>query len=158
MANLRVEIEGTRLHKRIAATIANLDPSGPATKATLFRIGTMVRNRAVDNLTKVGAIGTGRLRASGSFSIEASEQSAKLLIGFFGIKYARMVELGGPFTDRMRRAMFASFRERGQRPRPGKGVIKGGQYQGRPYLGPALKASTPEIIDMLKSLVKGEKS
>lgn len=148
----RVEVVKSRLVARIAARIANLDPNGTEAKAVLFRIGTMLRNLAIGNLNRSGAVDKGRLKASINFSIEGTRDLARLTVGVYGRKYARIVELGGPFTDEMRKAMFASFREMGMKPRAGKGIIKNGYYRARPYLAPALREATPEIREQIRAL------
>lgn len=155
-SKLRVEVVSNRVTSRIAATLKNLDPNSPETKGVLFRIGTMLRNMAIGNLTTLGAVDRGRLRASINFTIEASGENARLTVGAFGVKYARIVELGGPFTDQMRKAMFASFRELGMKPKEGKGIIRGGYYRARPYLAPALREARPTIVEAVQGLYKKE--
>jgi hypothetical protein len=138
---------------RLTVLLDGVDPNGPEFRAGLFRIGTLLRNRAVAHLTRQSAVDEGTLRASISFKIEASNDISRVIVGAFGIKYARMVEHGGAFTDQMRKAMFASFRDRGKPRRPGKGIISGGWYQARPFIGPAVKESQAEIIGILKDMV-----
>ena len=138
---------------RITVVLDGLDPNSPAFRGALFRIGTTIRNQAVANITQSGAVDEGLLRASISFKIESSRDLSRVIVGAFGIKYARMVEFGGAFTDQMRKAMFASFIERGKPKRPGKGVITSGQYKARPYLGPAVRQSSGEVKGILKDLI-----
>lgn len=125
-------------------------PNSPEYKRALFHVGTVVRNIAMENLTRQGAISSGQLRARMAFRIEGNADVQRVLIGAFGVRYARMVEQGGAFTDAMRRAMFASFRERGLPPRQGKGVITGNRYRARPYLAPALRQARATIVKLLR--------
>ena len=115
----------------------------------LFAIGNLVKNQAVDNITASGAVDTGELRSKIQFIIEEGAGISRVVVGAFGVKYARMVEFGGPFTDQMRKAMFATFRDRGKTPKPGKGIIGGGWYQARPFLGPAVRDSVPDVQEIL---------
>lgn len=138
---------------RLTVVLDGIDPNGQEYRAALFRIGSLMRNRAVAIITKEGAVDEGILRASISFKIESSSDISRLIVGAFGIKYARMVEYGGAFTDQMRKAMFASFRDRGKPRKPGKGIISGGRYQARPFIGPAARQSLPEVKGILKDLI-----
>lgn len=138
---------------RLTVVLDGIDPNGAEYRAALFRIGTLMRNKAVAIITQEGAVDEGILRASISFKIESSQDISRVIVGAFGIKYARMVEHGGAFTDQMRKAMFASFRDRGKPKKPGKGIISGGRYQARPFIGPAAQQSLPELKGILKDLI-----
>ena len=134
--------------------LQNLDPRSPRFKQAQFMIGSHIRNAAIENITAVGAVDTGLLRSSIRFDIRTMKGASLLNVGAFGTPYARMVEYGGPFTDRMRRAMFARFKEEGRKPRPGKGVIRGGHYEERPFLRPAIKNSEDYILETLRGIAK----
>lgn len=139
---------------RLVQIVSSADPNSPKFKAALFRIGTLVRNRAVRKITERDAVDEGFLRGSIAFRIESNGDISTVTVGAFGVKYARIVEFGGAFTDQMRKAMFASFRRQGKPKRPGKGVIKGGIYRARPWLGPAVKQSRGEVRGILRSLIR----
>ena len=141
---------------RLTVLLDGVDPNGQEFRAALFRIGTLLRNRAVMEITRQGAVDEGILRASISFKIEASQDISRVIVGAFGIKYARMVEHGGAFTDQMRKAMFASFRDRGKPRRPSKGIIVGRRYRARPFIGPAITQSRGEVRGILRSLIGRE--
>lgn len=132
-----------------------LNPDDPQTMRVLFQIGTMLRNMAVGNISRMGAVDQGRLRASINFTIESNGSATRLIVGAFGMKYARIVELGGAFTDQMRKAMFASFNARGLKRKEGKGIIRDGYYRARPFMGPALADAKPEIIAKFRDLISG---
>ena len=137
---------------RFVKRLNKVSPDSPEFRAVLFRIGTLIRNEAVDNLTRSGAIDSGVLRSSISFDIQGNQNIQEVIVGAFGVRYARMVEFGGAFTDQMRKAMFASFNNRGKPPKTGKGIIQGGRYQARPYLGPAVRDSQEEVKGLLMRL------
>jgi hypothetical protein len=138
---------------RILARLARYKPDSPEMAQALFAIGNLVANRAKVNLTTMGAVGSygggGQLRARTTFRIEKAAGISTVSIGAFGVKYARMVEFGGVMTKRQMRAMFASFNERGMKRRPGKGIIVGMRYRGRPALTNAFAESRPSILAAL---------
>jgi hypothetical protein len=119
----------------------------------MFFIGNEIRNRAIDNLTESGAIDSGALRNSIRFDLSQAAGLSVLSIGAFGQPHARIVEHGGPFTDKMRRAMFAKFKDEGRKPKKSKGIIRAKHYTARPYLGPAVEDAQPLIERILKDLV-----
>jgi hypothetical protein len=98
------------------------------------------------------AVDSGKLRSSIRFDIRTTKNLSILTVSAFGVPYARMVEYGGPFTDKMRRAMFARLRDMGKPKRPGKGIIRAGHYQARPFLRPAISESIPFIRKTIRGL------
>lgn len=155
MTTAGVKIEKSEVKNQIIGRIAGAGflPNDPRTKQTLFKIGVLVSNLAKANLTNQGIVSSGQLRAKTTFLLEGNQDVQRVLIGPFGVKYARMVELGGAFTRQQQKAMFASFRERGLKKKEGKGVIKGGRYRARPYLAPALRDSRKQINEMVRSII-----
>jgi len=139
-----------RLRDRIAA----LRPDSPQMAAAFHKIGLLIVARAKMNATRLGIVDRGGLRESIRYEFSKEGDAAVLRTGSFGIKYAALNEFGGPFTKRMRRAMFASMRSRGGPPRPSKGVIQGGRFKARPYLRPAFKDSRDFIITTLREVLK----
>lgn len=142
-----------RLMARLERAVA-MNESGPEVGAALFAIGTLVSNNAKRRLARLGAVDTGFLRASVAHRIEQSRGLATVVIGPFGVKYARMVEYGGVMTRRQMRAMFATMHRMGRK-QASKGIIKGGRYRGRPYMGPALNDSRSQIEQIIRNLVMG---
>lgn len=128
---------------------------GPALDKALFDIGTLVRNDAIGNITRRKIVDEGFLRANVSFKLEKSAGVSRVVVGAFGVKYGRMVEYGGAFTDRQRRAMFASLREQGKLEKnyKPKGVIVGNVYRARPFLNPAVDKNYKAIKGIIRSAV-----
>lgn len=155
MAGIKITSNLDEVRNRIVARLEKTKGNSEEMKKALFAIGNTVRNSAIDNVTEIGAVDSGILRSSISFDIVGNENLQTLTVGAFGVKYARMVEFGGIFTDRMRRAMFASFKDRGKPPRPGKGIIGSGQYKARPFIGPAIQENKDKIRDILLRVPKG---
>lgn len=103
------------------------------------------------NLRRKGMIDTGRLINSVRYEIYTKGQSVGVNIGSFGTPYAAIHEFGGEFTNEMRRAMFASLRDRGRLKsnyQP-KGVIRDNYIQPRPYLRPAMRSSQNFTVKIL---------
>jgi phage gpG-like protein len=77
-------------------------------------------------------------------------------VGSFNVVYAAMNEFGGNFTDRQRRAMFASLSDRyggkiPKRARSGTSVIQGNYWRPRPFIRPAVKMNQKYIVDMIRT-------
>lgn len=146
---------GSRKSKRLTVLLDGVDPFHPQFRAALFQIGTTIRNKAVSIITREGAVDEGVLRASISFEIQANKGISRVIVGAFGIKYARLVEYGGAFTDQMRKAMFASLRDQGKlnRKYTPKGIIVGKRYRARPYIGPAVTQTRGEVRGILKDVI-----
>lgn len=148
---------GQELERRIAMKIRKFEPDDPKLREVMLRIGFLVETHAKLNIRRYGAIDTGRLFNSIRSEFYQLGTKAGIRVGSFGVPYAAMNEFGGPFTDRQRRAMFASLRERGKlQPGTGlgKGVIKGRRWRKRPYLRPAVVANSDKIIDLIRGLFK----
>ena len=152
LKNLSQEIEN-----RIALKMRAIEPNSPKMRETLLRIGFIIEAQAKMNIRKVGAIDTGRLLNSIRSEFYQSGDKVGIRVGSFGVPYAALHEFGGPFTDRQRRAMFASMRDRGKLG-PGKGVdkgvIQGGRFLARPYLKPAVETHRNRIIDIIRNLFR----
>jgi len=142
-----------KVSRRLIVNLRNLDTSSVRFKQAMFFIGNEIRNIAIDNLTKSGAVASGGLRSSVRFDISQANGISVLTVGAYGQPHARIVEHGGPFTDKMRRAMFAKFKDEGRKPKKGKGIIRAKHYKARPYLGPAVEEAQPFIEKILKDLV-----
>lgn len=155
MAKVELTPQSKRNAVRIMARLKKLGNSdSPEVQSALNQIGNMVKNQAIANITQIGMVsaGGGHLRASMQYRTERANGVARVVIGPFGIPYARINEFGGVFTKQMRGAMFASFRERGLPPAAGKGIISGNLWRARPYLIPALAACRPRIKKILQSI------
>lgn len=133
-------------------------PDDPAFREAMLRIGFLLEAQAKLNIRSKGIIDTGRLLNSIQTRFYKRDTKVGVNVGSFGVPYAALHEFGGPFTDRQRRAMFASLRERGRlgkgRLGPDKGVIQGGRFMGRPYLKPALAQHTGRILDIIRGLFR----
>lgn len=146
------------IERRIAAKMKRYQPDDPALREALLRIGFMLEAQAKINIRRQGIIDTGRLLNSIQTRFYTRGDRVGINVGSFGVPYAALHEFGGPFTDRQRRAMFASLRERGRlgpnRKGTDKGVIQGGQFRARPYLRPAIDTHRQRIIDIIRGLFR----
>lgn len=147
---------GAELERRIRARLSSFEPGSPELKGALYRVGFLIEAEAKLNLRRKGVIDTGRLINSVQTTVYAHGSKVGVRVGPRGVPYAAMHEFGGPFTDRQRRAMFASLKDRGKlgRPYSPKGVIVGGRFRERPYLRPAVMTHRKRIIEIIRSLFK----
>lgn len=141
--------------ERILAQLAKYQPDSPQMKQALFVIGTIVSTQAKENLKTAKpapAFDSGFLHGKIGFQLEGSGDVSRVVVGAFGVKYARMVEFGGVMTKRQLAAMFASFNETKKKKFAPKGIIKNRVYAARPYLTPALEQSRAEIVKTLSKI------
>lgn len=143
------------LERRIAVRLKKFEPDSRQMREALTRIGIMIEGQAKINVRKHTMIDSGRLINSIRYELFKSPGQAGVRVGPFGIPYAAMHEFGGVMTDRQRRAMFASLRERGKlgKTRQAKGVIVGGRFRERPYLRPAVLKHRARIVDIIRGLL-----
>lgn len=146
------------LEARIARRMKRFEPDDPALKETLLRIGFMLETQAKLNIRRQGIIDTGRLFNSIRSQFYQRGDRVGVMVGSFGVPYAALHEFGGYISDRQRRAMFASLRERGRLAAGGKGedkgVLQGNRMLSRPYLRPAILTHRARIIDLIRDLFK----
>jgi phage gpG-like protein len=139
------------LIKRISVRTRRYVFSDADAKKRLTRIALLLENQTKINIRRQGIVDTGNLLNSIQSRVVAREHRAIISYGSFGVAYAGLHEFGGPFTDRMRRAMFAKLRARGAPPKPGKGIVQGGYIRARPYIRPSLIQQRRRILEILKA-------
>lgn len=157
MATIPLQSLSDEIENRIARRIRKFQPDSPELREALLRIGFLVESQAKLNVRRIGAIDTGRLLNSIRTQFYKQGDQVGVRVGSFGVPYASLHEFGGPFTDRQRRAMFASLRDRGRLGKGrgvDKGVVQGGRFLARPYLRPALLTHTSRIIDIIRGLFR----
>lgn len=121
----------------------------------MFKMGVLIKNQAKINIRNQGMIQTRELLNSIGFKIEKNDGDFELIIGAFNNNYAHIVEFGSNnITDRVRAAMFARMREQGISKQPGKGIIQGNVYRGRPFMRPALDGHTRQIMAFLRDAIR----
>lgn len=139
------------LIKRIRAKTKRYRFNNSESQERLVRIALLLENQTKLNIRRQGIVDTGNLLNSIQSSVVANETSAIIQYGSYGVVYAALHEFGGPFTDRMRRAMFAKLRARNAPKKPGKGLVKGGMMKARPYIRPSVIQQRRRILEILKS-------
>lgn len=158
MAKVLLKDLSLEIERRIQAKIARFEPDSPQLREALLRIGFLLEAEAKLNARRQGIIDTGRLINSIRSQFYRRANSVGITVGSFGVPYAAMHEFGGPFTDRQRRAMFASLRDRGKlgprSVRVSKGIIQGNRFVARPYLRPALQKHRGRILDIIRDLLR----
>jgi phage gpG-like protein len=157
MARARLNNLSDEIERRLQRRLKKLDPDSPQTKEALLRIGILIESEAKFNVRRKQIVDTGRLLNSIRHELYRNKDKAGVRVGSFGLPYAAMHEFGGPFTDRQRRAMFASLRASGKlrRDRVSKGVIRGNTFIARPFLRPAVEKHKPRIVDIVRNLIRG---
>lgn len=147
---------GDVLEYRILRKMRATEPNDPRMRETMLRIGLLIEAHAKLNVRRWGMIDTGRLFNSirSEYYRKGSETGVK--VGSFGVPYASMNEFGGIVTDRQRRAMFASLRDRGKLKTQSvdKGVIQGSRWIKRPFLRPAVAKNRGKIVELIRELFK----
>lgn len=145
------------LIKRIQEKINALNLTSDKVRAAFTRIGVLVTAQAKINIRRQGLIDTGRLINSIRFEVFQTEEKAVLRIGSFGVPYAAAHEFGFRETVTVRehtRMMSKAF---------GKDIspreVRVGQHtmqmkvKKKPYLNPAVRKFTPDIVNMLRGLM-----
>jgi phage gpG-like protein len=142
------------LVSRLAARFEPLRRDSPHLYEAFTRIGMLVSAKAKMNVRRYGMIDTGRLVNSLRYQIHKTDSGLGVKIGSFGVPYAAIHEFGGPFTEQMRRAMFAELARRGRRGQgKNKGVIRDNYIRKRPYLRPAVNSSRPFMVSILRKVL-----
>jgi phage gpG-like protein len=136
---------------RLAARFKPLRNDSPELYEAFERIGMLITAKAKMNVRRYGMIDTGRLINSLRYETYKTTDSLGMKVGSFGTPYAAIHEFGGPFTEQMRRAMFADLGRRGRLKKGGgKGVIRNNYIPPRPYLMPAVNSSRGFIVSTLR--------
>lgn len=138
--------------KRLLVRLSRLSGDAPELRQALFAIGNLIANKAKNRALRERAIDSNAYRSRIAFRIEKSAGLSRVVVGSFGVKYARMIEYGGVMTRRQMRAMFYAMRKAGKPRRPGKGIIENGYYHARPVMGRAFDESQPGIMSILRNL------
>jgi len=139
------------LIKRIRARTKRYVFQGSEAKKRLTRIALLLENQTKINIRRQGIVDTGNLLNSIQSRVVSNANRAIISYGSFGVVYAGLHEFGGPFTDRMRRAMFAKLNARGAPPKPGKGLVRGGFIKARPYIRPSIIQQRRRILEILRA-------
>lgn len=139
-----------RINKRVKE-LDNERFSSKAMAKKARRIGSVLTLQTKKNIRNHTMIDSGRLLNSIQSKSNVTSDGFTIEFGSWGVKYAAMNEFGGPFTDRQRRAMFASLRRAGKlkKGRKSKGVIVGDYWRPRPFIRPSLIAKRAIISKIL---------
>lgn len=141
---------------RMNVLAKNISGDSPNIHNALLRIAMMIIAKAKVNVRRHKMVDTGRLINSLRWEFYRNGDEQGVYIGSFGVKYAAMNEFGGKMTERQRRAMFATLKDRA--PRASKRVIiKSGsewRWRPRPYLRPALVDSQKYIVETIREYLR----
>jgi hypothetical protein len=154
---MTIQHNGPEIVARLAERIKDFQPESPALRLGLTRIGIGISTIAKLNMRRLGMIDTGNLLNSIAYQFTNENGRYGINIGSYGVPYAAINEFGGPFTDRMRRAMFANIRKtKGKKSYSNKNVIQGGHWRARPYLGPAVVTFGNSVVDIMREVLSSD--
>lgn len=144
------------LRTRIMDRLSRYRPNDPALREATLRIGLMLEAQAKINIRNNRQVDGGGLLNSIRHQIYSDGNTTTVEVGSYGLRYAAINEFGGPFTDRMRKAMFANLRKQGKLgPLPrSKGIIIANNYRARPFLQPALTKHRTRITEILRQVFR----
>jgi len=127
---------GLVMEMRITEKIKTLTPGSKEMRAALKHVGNLIVLEAQKNIRKKNIVDTERLLSSLRAII--TDRGTGLRVGT-DVVYAQFHEKGSTaVTDDQRKAIFARLREEGKLGKPSKGLLSGGNFTARPYLGPAV--------------------
>lgn len=136
------------LETRLKLRISKLMPESREQQALLHRIGMILRTEMIMNTVRKDINDTGALRNSINYFIEGNS----VIVGSFGVPYAKFHEYGANLGPAGLRAMFAAMRARrvvsAQRYRD-KNVVIGQRLRARPFVRPALQSKLGQIRTLL---------
>jgi phage gpG-like protein len=170
-----INAETDKIISRIKSRIERTQPKNPALLRSLHRVGLLISNQAKLNIRTRKLIDFGHLLNSIFYKIQDTANGPELLVGSFGIPYARIHEFGGIIRPVRARALAIPLRKefRNIPPRTldlfvlkrgGKVFLarkNGGKLDilyvlkdqvripARPYLRPALVRHREKILDIL---------
>lgn len=136
------------LETRLKLRISKLMPESREQQALMHRIGMLLRTEMIMNTVRQDINDTGALRNSINYFIEGNS----VIVGSFGVPYAKFHEYGANLGPAGLRAMFAAMRARravsAQRYRD-KNVVIGQRLRARPFVRPALQSKLGQIRTLL---------
>jgi hypothetical protein len=143
-----------RIQKRLGDMWRGWKPGSPETKKAFYLIGERLKTEAKLLARANRIVNTGRLINTISY-VPNDTGTPGIIFGVFGTPYARFHEYGAAWTEANRRAMFYFMRKTGQKPRPSKGVVRGGRITPRPFMWPTVTKNRDYIIDQIRLIGMG---
>lgn len=136
------------LESRLKLRLSKLMPESKEQQALMHRIGMILRTEMIMNTVRKDINDTGALRNSINYYIEGNT----VVVGSFGVPYAKFHEFGANLGPAGMRAMFAAMRARrassAKRYRD-KNVVVGQKLRARPFVRPALQSKLGQIRTLL---------
>lgn len=136
------------LETRLKMRLAKLMPESKEQQALMHRIGMILRTEMIMNTVRKDINDTGALRNSINYYIEGNT----VVVGSFGVPYAKFHEFGANLGPAGMRAMFAAMRARrssSARRYRDKNVVVGQKLRARPFVRPALQSKLGQIRTLI---------
>jgi len=136
------------LETRLKMRLAKLMPESKEQQALMHRIGMILRTEIIMNTVRKDINDTGALRNSINYYIEGNT----VVVGSFGVPYAKFHEFGANLGPSGMRAMFAAMRARrssSARRYRDKNVVVGQKLRARPFVRPALQSKLGQIRTLI---------
>lgn len=156
--NITTNIDSVR--KSLTKRLSVYTQDAPRLKEMFHRIGMKVSADMKLFASRQGIVDRGHLINSLRYEFVNDRPGVTgINVGSFNVVYAAMNEFGGNFTDRQRRAMFASLNDRfgGKLPKRSKtSVIQGNYWRPRPFIRPAVKMNQKYIVDMIRAAFRDQ--
>lgn len=129
------------------------------TVLALNRIGNLLRNEIILNITQARLIDTGRLRKSINYFYTKTGKTNGIIVGSFNVPYAAVHEFGINKVVAIRsfqRAQTHAFGKRMKQPRQVtvRGHSKRMNIEGKHYMGKALAKQRLNIIDIMREVFR----
>jgi len=107
-----IDVKDGRIYERIAEMKRALGPNSPEVRAALTRIGIKLEGAIKANITRMGLIRTNHLRQSIEYDVDSDRTGDYVLVGSFGVPYARIHEYGGVIRPKRAKYLTIPIHER----------------------------------------------
>lgn len=133
-----------RFHQRLLDKIDDFQGDRSALRRLLIRVANRLEHEARLSARDKGVMDTGELIKSITARVHGKEPEFSIEVGTPGLIYGRFQHSGKTNVDaRQRAAIFARLREEGKDGKPGKGLLRGSVYWGRPFIRDKTNPNNP---------------
>lgn len=147
-----IRSDAKALEERVRYRLAKYLPNDERSQEALHRIGMLLRTEMIMNTVRKKIVDTGALRNSIMYEINADRTGTTLVVGSFGVPYAKYHEFGANLGPAGMRAMFAAMRARKMSPgkrHVDKNVVVNGTLKARPFVIPAFRSKLSQVRKIL---------
>lgn len=127
--------------QQLIQRIEILRPEGPALERILHRMGSVLETQVLAQIRKKGLVDSGGLLNSIKYSVRLTQGGGEVIVGSYGIKYARIHEFGGTIYPKDVRKLSLPISDRA------KESSKNGRGPGRPVWDASLYRLGDVLVD-----------